>query len=95
MRNIMDHIASTRPEIYLHTEYNIIEISMKLSYLQKENTKLMDSIGSHASKVTFINKSIFEWTDVEERDCFIIAMEVIVPNSFLIFNLRTTFHMTW
>ena len=78
MKNILDYFLETRPDVYEKTEYNIIEISTKLANIQKETSKIHESIEIHKKRARIINKSIFDWDVVEERDCFVLAMEVIV-----------------
>jgi SAM-dependent MidA family methyltransferase len=77
MRNILDHLSAQYPHLYASVEYNLIEISPNLA----QKLPLKDS--PHASKIRLTQKSILDWTDVEERPCFVIAMEVIVWFSYV------------
>lgn len=90
MRNILDYIQTTRPEIYATAEYIIIEISPKLA--RKQNESLRESVEVHDGKVRIVNQSILEWTTLEPRPCFFLAMEVIVCK-VKSNNPRTIFHM--
>ena len=72
-QNILDYLREHEPIIYKKCRYNIIEISLRLSVIQRNKLK------SHA-KVQVINKSIFEWDTLIKNDCFIIGLEVLVCN---------------
>lgn len=77
MRDILDHIAQTNPDVYARTEYKIIEISERLHNLQRERAAEKDVVGSHSDKVQVVHSSIFDWKQTEERPCFFLAMEVL------------------
>jgi SAM-dependent MidA family methyltransferase len=70
MKNVLDYVEQNEPQIYRKMTYKIIEISPKLAREQAKR------IGNHPA--TIINKSIFEWTELEPENCFFIAMEVLV-----------------
>lgn len=77
MLNILDHLRDQHPSLYATVEYTVVEISPNLA----QRLPLQDPV--HASKVRLSQKSILDWADVEERHCFVIAMEVIVRDFFL------------
>ncbi|EIM20154.1 DUF185-domain-containing protein [Wallemia mellicola CBS 633.66] len=71
MLNILDYLKDNHKEIYQRTHYNIIEISTKLSNIQKK------LINRHSRNVHIINKSVFDYQTVQHEPCFFIAMEVL------------------
>lgn len=78
MTNILKYLKVKEPKIYAKTQYKIIEISSQLAvkqYNQALREKLV-SQGLDVLKFQIINKSIFEWKDVETKPCFFIALEV-------------------
>ncbi|KAI9330952.1 S-adenosyl-L-methionine-dependent methyltransferase [Obelidium mucronatum] len=88
-RNILDFLADRFPEVYAQTEYTIIEISSKLAGAQEKrisgaNRGKGDQVvvnlgnqGRRQHKAKIINQSIFDWGNVVEDPCFVVAMEVI------------------
>ncbi|KAI8805661.1 S-adenosyl-L-methionine-dependent methyltransferase [Cladochytrium replicatum] len=76
MLNIMDFIREHDPEVFSKTFYNIIEISTALAGKQTANHELRAASRQHP-RVNIINKSIFDWTNVENSPCFFLAMEVL------------------
>lgn len=76
MNNILDRIAASNPFLYKKIEYTVIEISSKLAFLQQESLRLKEVSVNHAN-IKVVNKSILDWSETEERNCFILAMEVI------------------
>lgn len=78
MVNILKYLQRKHPEIYQNTKYKIIEISSQLAYKQYNNAlkEKLVAQGLDSSKFEIINKSIFDWTQVEENPCFFIALEV-------------------
>ncbi len=77
MNNILDRIRDKDPDVYLRTQYYIIEISEKLSALQLQTF----TEGPHDARVQIVHKSIFNWDHTVRDPCFILALEVMV-NSF-------------
>lgn len=78
MCNILNYIKQNEPDIYMRTQYKIIEISDQLAhkqYHQALGQKLV-SQGLDQQKVQIINKSIFKWEKVIHDPCFFIALEV-------------------
>ena len=82
MMNILDYLATTQPDIYERTQYNIIEISSKLADRQSKRFDIREVAKRHKQRVKIINKSIFDWRDHVPEPCFFIAMEVIVSFPF-------------
>lgn len=70
MLNILDHLKSNHKHIYKQTNYNIIEISDKLSSIQR---KLLTN---HSRHINIINKSFFDINSVHHQPCYFLAMEV-------------------
>ncbi|KAJ3223100.1 hypothetical protein HDU81_009393 [Chytriomyces hyalinus] len=77
-RNILDAIQTTRPDVYSRLEYTIVEISAKLSAVQKL------AVGKQHSDavVRFVNQSVFDWNaagndSIDTDPCYFIAMEVV------------------
>ena len=82
MRNILEYIAATDPEVYARTKFRVIEISPMLAQLQLENiqqtTHLAASISAeHPAHVEIINRSIFDWDTYIHAPCFFLALEVL------------------
>ncbi|CAH6723454.1 putative protein arginine methyltransferase NDUFAF7 [[Candida] jaroonii] len=78
MTNILKFLKINEPKIYAKTHYKIIEISSQLA-LKQYNQALREKLvsqGLDVSKFQIVNKSIFEWKEVEEKPCFFIALEV-------------------
>lgn len=74
MSNIMDYIQKNENDIYKVLSYKIIEISPQLATIQ-EGQRKMNPL--HGDRIEIINKSILDWKEIEERQCFFIAMEVL------------------
>lgn len=70
MRNIMDCIRRTDPDVYQRTQYKIIEISPQLAALQRAK------VGEHEDHVEIVNRSIFDWNVPVHNPVYFIAMEV-------------------
>ena len=77
MRNILDYIRDTEPEVYARTKFKIIEISHSLANLQLHNLSTDASSASHLDHIEIINRSIFDWTTYTPNPCFFLALEVI------------------
>ncbi|GAA5956456.1 hypothetical protein JCM10213_006870 [Rhodosporidiobolus nylandii] len=92
MGDILDYLAAHEPTVYERTRYRIIEISERLSGLQRRRAEGGGAGGGgdsaeaavrevrrrgHEGKVEVVRKSIFEWDRVVEEECFFIAMEVL------------------
>ena len=70
--SILGFFRSEYPGIYKTMTYNLIEISPRLKNLQKARLhEFSDKIVTHST-------SILEWDKLENRNCFIIALEVLV-----------------
>ena len=74
MTNVLDYVREHEPDLYSRTRYTIIEISPLLS---KQQAKLLAEARARHSMVSLVNKSIFDWNERVEGDCFVIASEVI------------------
>lgn len=72
MRNILDYIRATEPEVYERTRYRVIEISSHLAGLQSRQVET-----EHADRIEIINKSIFDWDVYVPEPCFFLALEVL------------------
>lgn len=77
MRNILDYIRDTDPDVYRRTRFRIIEISPSLAQLQLQNLKKASSFAQHLDHVEIINRSIFEWDAYIHSPCFFLALEVL------------------
>ncbi len=80
MVNIMEYLRQHAPHVYKQARYNIIEISQQLSERQEFNniSSLSEQVNKYQSKVSIINKSIFDWDTRIPDECFFIALEVVV-----------------
>ncbi|RUP46994.1 S-adenosyl-L-methionine-dependent methyltransferase [Jimgerdemannia flammicorona] len=79
MFNILDYIQEYEPAVYKRTRYRIIEISDRLAERQADKQKVREAKDRHRC-IEIVNKSIFEWDQVEPDHCFFLAMEVIVSS---------------
>jgi hypothetical protein len=92
MRDVLDHIRDTDPEVYARTRYKMIEIAAPLAQRQAQTSahgghgqawfRPMDSPrtaadpGSHADHVEVLHGSIFDWDRRVPSPCFVLALEV-------------------
>ncbi|EGS18073.1 uncharacterized protein CTHT_0060880 [Thermochaetoides thermophila DSM 1495] len=76
MRNILDYIRHVDPDVYVRTQYKIIEISTQLASLQKSQLMQTANAREHADRVEIINQSIFDWKNPVPSPCFFLAFEV-------------------
>lgn len=72
--NILNYIREQAPHLYEKTAYNIVDISSILSNQQKRSILT----NSHSKVTKLHRKSILEWNEKIEEDCFIILNEVLV-----------------
>ena len=77
MRDVLDHIRATEPEVYARTKFKIIEISHKLANLQRQNLEQDPSSAEHLDHIEIINRSIFDWQEYIHSPCFFLALEVV------------------
>lgn len=71
--SILAYIETKYPRLFARMEYHLIEISPKLSAIQRSKLARYCS-----DKVKHWNTSIFAWTQFESRPCFVLGMEVLV-----------------
>jgi Putative S-adenosyl-L-methionine-dependent methyltransferase len=76
MRNILDYIRDTDPEVYQRTKFRVIEISPALADLQLRNLQKSPYSAEHWDHVEIINQSIFDWRTYIHSPCFFLALEV-------------------
>lgn len=86
MCNILDHIRETDIEVYRRTKFRIVEISASLATLQSTSLKYSPYFAEHVSRISIINKSIFDWQTHIPEPHFFLALEVI--DNFAHDNLR-------
>ncbi|KAF0971944.1 hypothetical protein FDP41_009640 [Naegleria fowleri] len=72
-RNVLDYLEKEYPEIYKRTEYSIIEISSQLH----EQQKIRCARHVKNGKLMLHHASFMDWSNVEQDECFVIAMEVL------------------
>lgn len=73
MRGVLDYLSAHESELYQRTKYHIIEISPRLSALQRARAQ-----PEHGDKVQVINEDIFNYSHpTEQRNCFFLAFEVL------------------
>lgn len=92
MLNILDYIQQFEPSVYERTRYRVIEISGRLAERQAER-QIAREIGDRHRCVEIVNKSIFEWDEVEPNHCFFLAMEVIVSGLFYYYKLMVPYRI--
>ncbi|KAI8620606.1 S-adenosyl-L-methionine-dependent methyltransferase [Chytriomyces sp. MP71] len=71
-KNVLDFLQEHHPDVYVRTQYTIVEISAKLASAQRAK-----NLARHGRAVHVVNQSIFEYDQVEPDECYFIAMEVI------------------
>jgi SAM-dependent MidA family methyltransferase len=93
MTNIMDYIQKEEPDLYKTTQYTIIEISSALAKIQNslQIDRIPSSLNRHFDNLRVVNKSIFDWDEVEPNPCYFIAMEVLVCCKFISFFILSRF----
>jgi SAM-dependent MidA family methyltransferase len=80
MKNIMEYLKVHEREIFRDTSYTIIEISERLHGNQKA---LLSSLATDIQQRTrLVKKSIIDWSETENEDCYFIALEVLVLESY-------------
>ncbi|KAG2383644.1 hypothetical protein C9374_004315 [Naegleria lovaniensis] len=72
-RNVLDYLEKEYPEVYKRTEYNIIEISSQLH----EQQKIRCARHVRNGKLKLFHASFMDWANIEQDECFVIAMEVL------------------
>lgn len=72
--DILDFIESQHPDLYKEMTYHIIEISPRLANQQKST--IAKHIANAPDRIKVTNKSVLEWQEKEDKDCFFLAMEV-------------------
>ncbi|KAJ3128672.1 hypothetical protein HK098_003879 [Nowakowskiella sp. JEL0407] len=87
MVNILDFVREKFPDIYKDVKYTIIEISGVLAGKQVESARE----AGHESVVEVVRKSIFEWDQVVNEECFFIGMEVMdnLSHDLIRYDART------
>jgi hypothetical protein len=78
---VLDYVKAYEPFIYRTMEYHLIEISPVLHETQKK--RFQNS--NHETRVHCNRKSFFNMTDVETRQCFVLAFEVLVGRHLVCF----------
>lgn len=76
MLNILDYIRDFYPDVYVRTQFKVIEISSALASLQAAQLTKSASSRGHAEHVEIINRSIFSWDIYVAAPCYFLAMEV-------------------
>lgn len=71
--DFLGYLAQTHPGIYERTQYNIVEISQRLATQQRNR------LSGHvqAGRVKIHHGDFLEWSQREERECFVIGLEVL------------------
>ena len=75
MKNIMEYLKKHEIDIFINSNYTIIEISNQLSQTQHNTLKSLDS--DIQNRVRIVAKSIFAWDTFVESPCFLIGLEVM------------------
>ena len=76
MRNILEYIRDTDPEVYRRTKFKIIEISTSLAELQLSNLQKSPAGAEHLDHLEILNCSVFDWKTYINSPCFFLALEV-------------------
>ncbi|KAJ2121776.1 hypothetical protein GGH12_004351 [Coemansia sp. RSA 1822] len=74
MLNILDYIRNNEPAVYSQMEYKLVEISPKLARQQLIKHGSNNFVHTNAK---VINQSILDWSTLESRACFVVAMELL------------------
>ncbi|KAI8870332.1 DUF185-domain-containing protein [Ramicandelaber brevisporus] len=70
---VLNYLREIEPDIYARTQYTIIEISQNLAKRQAERL----AKAGHMSRMSIVNKSVFDWNKTVTNPCFFLALEVI------------------
>lgn len=76
MLNILDYIRDVDPDVYVRTQFKVIEISSSLASLQSTQLTRNASSRGHTEHVQIINQSIFSWHTYSPAPCYFLALEV-------------------
>ncbi|CAO1614638.1 unnamed protein product [Parajaminaea phylloscopi] len=71
--DFLDYLAQRYPDVYRRTQYNIVEISQRLADQQRKRL----TPHRQAGRVQVHNGDFLEWDRREDRDCFVIGLEVL------------------
>ncbi|KAF3938552.1 hypothetical protein ABW19_dt0208458 [Dactylella cylindrospora] len=72
MVNILDYLRENIPEVYVRTQFKVIEISKRLSERQM---KAVQEAG-HEGHVEIVNTSMFDFDTYVANPCYFLALEV-------------------
>lgn len=70
---VLSYLEAQFPEIYDTVQYNIVEISQRLSKQQRHRLRAFESAG----KLKVHNSDFLQWNRRVEDDCVVIALEVL------------------
>lgn len=71
--DFLDYLLRTHPEVYNRTQYNVVEISKKLANQQAKRL----SRHRQAGRVKVHHYNFLDWKHREDRECFVIGLEVL------------------
>jgi hypothetical protein len=71
--DVLRYLSEHHPQVYQNTVYTIIEISPRLA---KQQHGLLSS-HIKAGRAEIVNKSVYNYDQVETEECFFIALEVL------------------
>lgn len=83
---ILDYLKSNHPDLYENTRYISVDVSPVFLQRQKENVVSR----GHGEKVTFVNKSIFDFNDESQDYGFVICLELLdnLPHDKIVSKFR-------
>ena len=83
--DLLNWLQQYNLEIYNSTKYNFIDISNRLSKLQKQRLK------KHQHLCQFKNMSFIDWNKIVKKNSFIFAFELLdnLPHDKIILNTKT------
>jgi len=73
MLNILDYIREHDPEVYVYTQYCIVEISAQLASKQEESLRRNPYFQEHSQHVEIVQSDILSWTIPVREPCYILA----------------------
>jgi len=81
-QHFLDFLAEHHADVYATCEYHLLELSPVMIELQR--SKLIH----HANRVRMHNISLYNWTEMETRRCFVVALDVLsqMPHDLIVWT---------
>jgi len=87
MVNILDYLRREEPDVYIRTQFKVIEISSRLADRQRRAV----AKAGHQDHVEIINTSIFNFNSYVSSPCFFLALEIFdnFAHDMIRYDLKT------